>query len=136
MTKDSQPQHIQRVESETHNMFNWIKADSRRMEDIFKLPRKSLDMELAWQVFDEISYSEWFRETAGDSDAMYDPFIKNKVLASICELWPMRYYIKYLKHHGIMDSIKTQEGEIYFIREFYKPSLNNILTASDTRDPS
>jgi hypothetical protein len=136
MTKDSKPQHIQRVDSETGNMFRWIKADTRRMEDIFKLPHKNIDMELAWQVFDEISYSEWFSETAGDSEAMYDPQIKNKVLANICERWPLRYYIKFLKHKGIMDSVPTPDGEIYFIRESYKPSLNNILTASETRDLS
>lgn len=136
MTKDRLPIHIQRVDSETHNMFNWIKSDSRRLEDIFKLPRKTLDMDLAWREFDEISYSEWFKETSGDTEAIYDPFVRNKILTKICEQWPTRYYIKFLKEKGIMDSIVTPDGETFFIKEHYKPALNNVLTASETRDGS
>lgn len=135
MTTDDyeSPYHIDRVNMETRGIFKWLRTNEKSIEKAFNSPIGDLDIDLAWVLFDEIAYAELFRETSGDSDLLYDQMVRTRIMERVMHRWPVAYYLNLLKNAGIMDSIETMGGELFYLKKTYNPSVKTILTESSTR---
>jgi hypothetical protein len=147
MIFEETPMHIDRVNTESRGIFSWLRTDKESMLKAFdisyrnteadiKQQFKQIDLDLAWLVFDELSYSEIFKETSGDPELLYDQSTRKRIMTRIMDKWPIIYYLRLLQRNGIMDSVQAVSGEVFFIREAYKPSVNTIFTPDSTLDPS
>lgn len=125
------PAHIGLVESESRTLFGHLRGEERKMEKAFGLPFKDIDLGVAWAEFDLISYDTMFRETNGDTELLYEPIVRSRILNKIMQRWPIRYYLKVFEQSGIMQSFDIDTGTVYAFTQAYKDSRKAMSTASD-----
>lgn len=142
---DTPPEHIDRVNNETRNIFSQLRTEKMKILEIFRGIQgpiseehkkwyfdNTIDIALAWTEFDKIAYQAIFKETKGDLEILYDPYVRNRILSKIYAVWPIIYYAKQLEKNGIMESIDVDGGQVYFFKSDYKQSINTMSTASST----
>lgn len=140
---DTPPEHIDRVNNETRNLFSQLRTEKMKILEIFRGLQgplseehkkwyfdNTIDISLAWEEFDKLAYQAIFQETKGDLEFLYDPYVRNRILSRIFNVWPIVYYVKQLEKSGIMEAIDLDGGQVYFFKPDYKQSINTLSTAS------
>ncbi len=130
------PDHIARVNSEVRTIFGHLRGERERMAKAFMLPFESIDLTVAWAVFDPMAYQIIFKETGGDSDLLIEQTTRSRILNRICRQWPVLYYAQMLTNIGIMGTLDVGSDQHYYFTEDYKQSRKILSIALPTRQPS
>lgn len=130
------PLHIARVDNESRTLFGNLRGDKERMANAFRLNFESIDLEVAWAVFDRLSYQIMFQETGGEMETLYDHAVRSRILSRIFQRWPIQYYLTKLERAGIMGTVDNGGSIHYYFNQTYKPSIKTLSMPSPTRSGS
>lgn len=126
------PQHVDRINSETANMFSSLRGQRESMARALGIPFEKIDMKIAWRVFDGVAFNTIFKECGGDQEALYDPYVRARVMTATMQKWAILYFLEVCQQRGTLATVETQGSTIYFVPDRHKPSIKTLLTASST----
>lgn len=127
------PDHVERAEEHTKNLFNWLKGDSTTINKYLFCSLSDMDWEVAWDTFNPIAYRAIFKHTTGGVDELHNPNVTSALWVEILDTWPEKYYMEMLVKKNIAYRFEEPGETIYGLKSPHQEKLSILLTAKSTK---